>query len=156
VAPINNAGTIPVCAVSRDASGACPGSSELAVPIGNISFAAPNFQNNRNIVFNLDFTQSANTLHHARFIYNRQHLIDNLATFPDFFALVPIDGRLFSYTLIHNFTPKLTNKRVWLTALFRPFRSQQRQVDHPRMAAGRSGDKYWAKCVNLVRTVTRS
>ena len=110
VAPVNNAGTIPVCAVSRDASGACPGGSELAVPIGNISFAAPNFQNNRNIVFNVDFTQSANTLHHARFIYNRQHLIDNAATFPEFFALVPVDGRLFSYTLIHNFTPKLTNE----------------------------------------------
>ena len=110
VAPTNNAGTIPICAVSRDAAGACPSGSLLNVPIGNISFAAPNFQNNRNIVFNVDFTQSDNTLHHARFIYNRQHLIDNLATFPEFFALVPVDGRLFSYTLIHNFTPKLTNE----------------------------------------------
>src|SRR6185503_19907916 len=56
VASSNNAGTIPICAVPRDASGTCPSSSELDVPIGNISFAAPNFQNNRNIVFNLDFT----------------------------------------------------------------------------------------------------
>ena len=110
VAPANNAGTIPTCAVSRDAAGACPSGSLLNVPIGNISFAAPNFSNNRNIVFNLDFTQSEKTAHHSRFIYNRQHLIDNLATFPQFFALEPIDGRLFSYTLIHNFTPKLTNE----------------------------------------------
>src|SRR5258705_9998561 len=110
VAPTNNAGTIPICAVSRDAAGACPSGSQLNVPIGNISFAAPNFQNNRNIVFNVDFTQTDNTFHHARFIYNRQHLIDNAATFPEFFALVPIDGRLFSYTLTHNFTPKLTNE----------------------------------------------
>jgi hypothetical protein len=110
VAPANNAGTIPICAVSRDAAGACPSGNQLNVPIGNISFAAPNFQNNRNIVFNVDFTQSENTAHRARFIYNRQHLIDNAATFPQFFALVPIDGRLFSYTLTHNFTPKLTNE----------------------------------------------
>ena len=108
VASTNNAGTIPICAVPRDASGNCP--SELAVPIGNISFAAPNFQNNRNIVFNLDFTQSSKTEHHSRFIFNRLRTIDNAATFPDFFALVPTDGRLFSYTLVHNFTPKLTNE----------------------------------------------
>src|ERR1700752_1166061 len=110
IAPVNNAGTIPICSVSRDAAGACPAANLLNVPIGNISFAAPNFQNNRNIVFNVDFTQTENTAHHARFIYNRQHLIDNLATFPEFFALVPVDGRLFSYTLIHNFSPRLTNE----------------------------------------------
>lgn len=110
VAPINNAGTIPICAVSRDAAGTCPASSLLNVPVGNIAFAAPNFQNNRNIVFNLDFTQSSKTVHHSRFIFNRNRTIDNLATFPDFFALSPVDGRLFSYTLIHNFTPKLTNE----------------------------------------------
>jgi len=110
VAPTTNAGTIPICAVPRDAAGTCPSASELAVPIGNISFAAPNFQTDRNIVFNLDFNQSANTVHHSRFIFNRQRTIDNLATFPEFFALIPTDGRLFSYTLVHNFSPKLTNE----------------------------------------------
>src|SRR6185436_9133782 len=101
---------IPICAVARDAAGKCPAASELDVPVGNISFAAPNFQNNRNIVLNFDFNQSSTTVHHSRFIFNRQRTIDNLATFPDFFALVPTDGRLFSYTLIHNFSPKLTNE----------------------------------------------
>lgn len=110
VAPVNNAGTIPICAISRDAAGTCPAASTLDVPIGNISFAAPNFQSNRNIVFNLDFNQSDKTVHHSRFIFNRQRTIDNVATFPQFFALIPTDGRLFSYTLIHNFTPKLTNE----------------------------------------------
>ncbi len=110
VATTNSAGTIPICAVPRDAAGACPASSILNVPVGNIAFAAPNFQNNRNIVFNLDFTQSSKTVHHSRFIFNRNRTIDNLATFPEFFALSPVDGRLFSYTLIHNFTPKLTNE----------------------------------------------
>jgi Carboxypeptidase regulatory-like domain len=110
VATSNNAGTIPICAVARDAAGTCPASSVLNVPVGNIAFAAPNFQNDRNIVFNLDFTQSSKTVHHSRFIFNRNRTIDNLATFPEFFALSPTDGRLFSYTLIHNFTPKLTNE----------------------------------------------
>jgi len=110
IAATNNAGTIPICAVLRDASGNCPSGSTLAVPVGNISFAAPNFQNNRNVVFNLDFTQSDKTEHHSRFIYNRQRTIDNAANFPEFFDLIPTDGRLFSYTLIHNFTPKLTNE----------------------------------------------
>ena len=110
VAPVNNAGTIPICAVSRDAAAACSAANTIDVPIGNVSFAAPNFQNNRNIVFNLDFNQSENTVHHSRFIFNRQRTIDNLATFPQFFALIPTDGRLFSYTLIHNFSPKLTNE----------------------------------------------
>jgi hypothetical protein len=110
VAPTNNAGTIPICAVPRDASGSCPASSQLDVPIGNITFAAPNFQSNRNFVLNFDFNQSSKTVHHSRFIFNRNRVIDNMATFPEFFALVPTDGRLFSYTLIHNFTPKLTNE----------------------------------------------
>ena len=110
VAGTNNAGTIPVCTVLRDSGANCLAGNELAIPIGNIAFAAPNFQNNRNIVFNLDFTQSPNTEHHSRFIFNRQRTIDNVATFPEFFAMVPTDGRLFSYTLIHNFSPKLTNE----------------------------------------------
>jgi Carboxypeptidase regulatory-like domain len=110
VAALNNAGTIPICAVSRDAAATCPAASTLDVPVGNISFAAPNFQSNRNIVLNFDFNQSDKTVHHSRFIFNRQRTIDNIATFPQFFALIPTDGRLFSYTLIHNFTPKLTNE----------------------------------------------
>lgn len=109
-APLNNAGSIPVCSVLRDSGGNCPAGNELAIPVGNIAFSAPNFQNNRNFVFNLDYTQSSNTEHHSRFIFNRQRTIDNAATFPDFFALVPTDGRLFSYTLIHNFSPKFTNE----------------------------------------------
>lgn len=96
VAPTNNAGTISVAGTD--------------IPIGNVSFPAPNFSNQRNFVLNLDYTQSEQTQHHARFIYNRLRQIDNLATLPVFYALQPIDGRLFSYTMIHNFTPKLTNE----------------------------------------------
>ncbi len=96
VARANDAGTINV--------------GGRAIPTGNVSFDAPNFTNQRNFVLNLDYTQSENTQHRSRFIYNRLRLIDNLATLPAFFTLAPTDGRLFSYTLIHNFTPKLNNE----------------------------------------------
>ena len=96
VAPKNDAGTISVAGVS--------------IPVGNVSFDAPNWTNQRNFVLNLDYTQSEKTQHHSRFIYNRLRAINNFATLPVFFNLSPTDGRLFSYTLIHSFTPKLTNE----------------------------------------------
>jgi hypothetical protein len=61
-------------------------------------------------VLNLDYNQSDRTQHRGRFTYNRLRTIDNTATLPVFFFLAPTDGRLFSYTLTHTFTPKLTNE----------------------------------------------
>lgn len=96
VAPRNDAGTINVAGT--------------AIPIGNITFDAPNFSNQRNFVLNLDYIQSEKTQHHSRYIYNRLRAIDNAATLPVFYTLSPTDGQLFSYTLVHNFTPRLTNE----------------------------------------------
>ena len=96
VAPTNDAGTIMVAGVR--------------VPVGNVSFDAPNYTSQRNFVLNLDYTQSDRTQHHSRFIYNRLRSIDNQATLPVFYNLQPTDGRLFSYTLIHTFSPKLTSE----------------------------------------------
>lgn len=78
------------------------------IPVGNISFDAPNWNNQRNFVLNLDYNQSEKTQHRGRFTYNRLRAIDNAATLPVFFFLGPTDGRLFSYTFLHTFTPKLT------------------------------------------------
>jgi Carboxypeptidase regulatory-like domain len=94
VAPTNDAGTIAVNGVS--------------IPVGNISFDAPNWTNQRNVVVNIDYNQSDKTQHRGRFTYNRLRAIDNLATLPAFYFLGPTDGRLFSYTFLHTFTPKLT------------------------------------------------
>jgi hypothetical protein len=93
-APTNDAGTIAVNGVN--------------IPVGNISFDAPNWTNQRNVVVNLDYNQSEKTQHRGRFTYNRLRAIDNTATLPVFFNLQPTDGRLFSYTFLHTFTPKLT------------------------------------------------
>jgi hypothetical protein len=96
IAPTNNAGTIEVAGV--------------AIPVGNISFDAPNFANQKNFMVNIDYTQSSKTQHRGRFILNNNPVIDNLATLPVFFTNLPQNGRLFSYTLTHSFTPTLINE----------------------------------------------
>ena len=96
VAPTNDAGTIKVAGVD--------------IPVGNVNFAAPNFANQKNFMVNLDFTQSSNTQHRGRFILNNLSAIDIAANLPAFFAPLPTNGRLFSYTLTHSFTPALTNE----------------------------------------------
>lgn len=92
---------------------ALPGEPERLrrdIPLGNISFDAPNWTNQRNVVVNIDFNQSDKTQHRGRFTYNRLRAIDNTAILPVFYNLQPTDGRLFSYTLTHSFSPKLTNE----------------------------------------------
>ncbi len=111
VAAANNAGTIEVCATQRSAvDGSCPNDNFLNVPIGSVAFPAPNFADQKNFVLNLDYTQSSSTQHRSRFIFNNISTIDIFASLPVFFTTVPTQGRLFSYTLVHNFTPNLINE----------------------------------------------
>src|SRR5581483_4494266 len=111
VAPAQGAGNKVICVGgAKIGDKNCDPNGPNAIPVGPVSFSAPNFSNQRNFVLNLDYVQSENTQHHSRFIYNRLRVIDNNATLPVFFALTPTDGRLFSYTLVHNFTPKFTNE----------------------------------------------
>jgi Carboxypeptidase regulatory-like domain len=109
VAPANDAGIIRACNGTYNTAGVCTGAL-VNVPVGNINFAAPNFAVNKNWVLNFDFNQSSKTQHHSRFIHNSNPLIDNAASLPIFFILIPIEGRLFSYTLTHNFTSTFTNE----------------------------------------------
>ncbi|HEX8178315.1 MAG TPA: carboxypeptidase regulatory-like domain-containing protein [Pyrinomonadaceae bacterium] len=80
------------------------------IPVGPIAFAAPNFANEDNYVINIDYTQSSKTQHRGRFIYDNLRSIDFAANLPAFFTNVPTDGRLFSYSLFHNFTPSVSNE----------------------------------------------
>lgn len=96
VAPFNDQGTISV--LGRD------------IAVGNVSFAAPNFFKQNHAVINLDYLQSSKTQHHARFTFTNGSDIDNLANLPIFFVPLPSKQRLFSYTLIHNFSDKLINE----------------------------------------------
>jgi hypothetical protein len=80
------------------------------IPVGFVNIPSPNFTYNNYIVANVDYTQSERTQHRARFNYNQNRGVDTAATLPSFFLLVPFDTRLFSYTLTHSFTSKLTNE----------------------------------------------
>jgi len=80
------------------------------IPVGNVNIPSPSFFYQNNVVANFDFIQSDRTQHRARFIYNQYREIDTGAVLPQFFLLAPNDGRLFSYTLTHTFTPTLSNE----------------------------------------------
>ena len=96
VAPVNDQGTIDVLGRS--------------IPVGNVSFLAPNFFKQNHAVINLDYLQSAKTQHHVRFTFTNGADIDNTANLPVFFVALPSKQRLFSYTLIHNFSEKVINE----------------------------------------------
>ena len=54
--------------------------------------------------------QSSATQHHVRFTFTNGADIDNRANLPVFFIPIPSKQRLFSYTLIHNFSASLINE----------------------------------------------
>ncbi|MEP7338001.1 MAG: carboxypeptidase regulatory-like domain-containing protein [Acidobacteriota bacterium] len=96
--------------VDRRAVPTDPALFQRDIPVGFVNIPSPNFTYNNYIVANVDYTQSERTQHRARFNYNQNRGIDTAATLPSFFLLVPFDTRLFSYTLTHSFTSKLTNE----------------------------------------------
>ncbi|CAN5821273.1 hypothetical protein BH20ACI3_BH20ACI3_27610 [soil metagenome] len=80
------------------------------VPIGGVSFPSPNFTKQNHVVTNFDWNQSAVTQHRWRFSMTNFSGIDTAANLPIFFAPVPNKQRLFSYTMLHNFTSNLINE----------------------------------------------
>jgi hypothetical protein len=96
VAPINDAGTVAVNGVN--------------IPIGNVTFAAPNFLKQNNVVTNVDYNQSTKTTHRFRFNMTNLITVDITANLPVFFANIPSKQRLFSYSNFHTFTSNLSNE----------------------------------------------
>ena len=82
----------------------------VALPLGTITFPAPNFFKQNHAVINLDYLQSSATQHHVRFTFTNGADIDNTANLPVFFIPIPSKQRLFSYTLIHNFSERVINE----------------------------------------------
>jgi len=107
----NNAGAINFCTVRPAVlDGSCPAANRVLLPIGTIELPPqPQFNKQNNFVLNIDFTQSSKTQHHARYNWTDNYGV-GLAVLPIFNEPVPFKNRLFSYTLIHNFTSKLTNE----------------------------------------------
>ena len=110
VAAVNNQGTIPFCSVRPNINGVCPAGNVLQLPIGTIELPPqPQFNKQNNFVVNIDFTQSENTHHHARWNSTDNYGVV-LAGLPIFNEPAPAKQRLFSYTLVHNFTQMLSNE----------------------------------------------
>ena len=80
------------------------------IPFGSENLPAPNFLVNHNVIANVDFNQNDKTQHRFRFTLNNNPQIDNAATFAAFFTTLPIHTRLTSYTMLHTFSPNVSNE----------------------------------------------
>jgi hypothetical protein len=108
VAPAQTA-TTPFCLVPRQ-GGECPAAQTIQIPVGDVAVPSPNFTKQNHIVSNIDFNQSTNTQHRFRFTMTNTADIDTDANLPTFFVALPVQGRLFSYSLLHNFSSNLINE----------------------------------------------
>ncbi|HJQ32520.1 MAG TPA: hypothetical protein VJ866_10080, partial [Pyrinomonadaceae bacterium] len=95
-APANDAGTLTVLG--------------RTIPLGSITFPAPNFFKQNHVVGNIDYNHSADTQMRFRFTMTNLADIDTTANLPIFFSPVPSKQRLFSATVVHNFSPNLINE----------------------------------------------
>jgi len=110
IAATNNGGTINFCRVRPDVNGICSAANTLQLPVGTVELPPqPQFNKQNNFVLNLDYTQSTRTQHHGRWNQTDNYGV-GLAGLPIFNEPVPVKQRLFSYTLLHQFTSKLTNE----------------------------------------------
>jgi hypothetical protein len=109
VAPAANAGTIEYCRIAVDFE-TCPAAQVATVPVGNITFPAPNFQKQNHAVGNIDYNHSQNTQFHFRFTMTNVADVDTAASLPVFFSPVPSKQRLFSATMLHNFSSNVINE----------------------------------------------
>ncbi len=118
VAATGNLGTIDACLVVRisgectDPTPATPLVNEniIPIPVGSIQFPSPNFSKQNHAVINIDYTQSAATQYRFRFTFTNTASIDTAANLPVFFIALPGKQRLFSATVLHNFTSNLINE----------------------------------------------
>ncbi|HEX8501446.1 MAG TPA: hypothetical protein VF659_12760, partial [Pyrinomonadaceae bacterium] len=109
VAPAANAGTIEYCRIAVDFE-TCPAAQVATVPVGLITFPAPNFFKQNHAVGNIDYNHSSATQFRFRFTMTNGSDIDTAASLPVFFSPVPSKQRLFSATMLHNFSSNVINE----------------------------------------------
>ncbi|HEX8115991.1 MAG TPA: hypothetical protein VF521_01850, partial [Pyrinomonadaceae bacterium] len=108
VAPTQT-GTISVCKVNVVHS-QCPAAQLTTIPVGDVSFPAPNFFKQNHVVGNIDYSHSSATQYRFRFTMTNRADIDTAANLPQFFNAIPQKQRLFSATMLHNFTSNVINE----------------------------------------------
>ncbi|HKP45112.1 MAG TPA: carboxypeptidase regulatory-like domain-containing protein [Pyrinomonadaceae bacterium] len=102
--------TVRFCSVRPNVSnGLCPGAIIL-LPVGPVDLPPqPQFNKQNNFVENFDYTQSSATQHRIRYNWTDNYGV-GLAGLPIFNEPVPYKNRLFSYTMIHTFSPSVANE----------------------------------------------
>ncbi len=109
---------VPVAPVADVQSSSCVPTSQVecvqvggrSLALGNVTVPSPNYFKQNHAVINLDLNQSSTTNHHWRFGMTNGATVDNAANLPIFYTTLPLKQRLFSYTLIHNFSQSLINE----------------------------------------------
>ncbi len=82
----------------------------VAVPIGILPLASPNFTNGYFAVASMDYNISEKDQLRGRYIYNKFSAIDVAANLPQFYQTLPSTFHLLSVSEYHNFSPNLTNE----------------------------------------------
>ena len=81
-----------------------------AIPIGDLSFASPNYTNSYNAVVAIDYNMSAKDQIRLRGVYNNSAGLDANAQLPTFFQPSPTISKSMSISEFHNFSPTTENE----------------------------------------------
>ncbi|HVN19419.1 MAG TPA: carboxypeptidase regulatory-like domain-containing protein [Dongiaceae bacterium] len=92
---------------SAAANGSCAAGS---VEVGNVPIVPAAWQSWTNFVQSIDYNMSMKDQIRGRFIYNKEHLLDNAAQLGTFFAPYTITFALVNASEYHTFSPNLTNE----------------------------------------------
>src|SRR5262249_36488215 len=92
---------------SAPANGGCAAGK---VEVGNVPIVAPSWTNWENYVQSLDFDISTSDRMVARYIMNREDLIDTNANLSPFYTTQPNRFHVFTLGEYHTFTPSLLNE----------------------------------------------
>ncbi len=82
----------------------------VAIPIGPLSFASPDFFNSYNAVVAIDWNAGNKDQVRGRYLYNKTIGLDNFAELPVFYQPEPIINNSGSVSEFHNFSPTLENE----------------------------------------------
>jgi len=84
--------------------------NNVAIPIGILPIAAPNFTNKYNWLVSIDYMISDRDQLRGRYIDNKTSAINIAAALPVFYYPRPTTSHLASLSEFHNFRPNLTNE----------------------------------------------
>lgn len=95
---------------SATPAGAYPVVNGVTIPLGQLSFQAPNYTNAVNGLASIDYNISDKDSLRGRYIQNHVTTIDTAANLPAFFTTIPYHYYLATISEYHNFTPSLNNE----------------------------------------------